>query len=202
MTNTLPPAHWAVDPLGRHEHRYWDGTRWTDHVSDRGAVAVDPIEGAVATTPQDAAAPSPVNRDGLLVPVVEAPPPPPPAAGTAFLPTTDLRLGKPSYWRSVDGPKAALVVLLVCSALTAIAQFATLINRISAIDDFQRSFTFAETASSASLTRCASAKVKLRWKSSIALMRLISVANCAIAVSALQTSTTTSAALGPSTERQ
>jgi len=43
MTNAFPPAHWAADPSGRHEHRYWDGTRWTDHVADQGRTSVDPI---------------------------------------------------------------------------------------------------------------------------------------------------------------
>jgi hypothetical protein len=38
-----PPATWAADPAGRHELRYWDGTRWTEHVSDRGATARDPL---------------------------------------------------------------------------------------------------------------------------------------------------------------
>ncbi len=31
-------ARWAGDPSGRHAFRYWDGSRWTDHVAD-GAVA-------------------------------------------------------------------------------------------------------------------------------------------------------------------
>ncbi len=37
-------AGWWPDPLGRHEMRYHDGGRWTEHVSDQGAVAVNPIE--------------------------------------------------------------------------------------------------------------------------------------------------------------
>ena len=32
---------WYPDPSGRHELRWWDGTTWGDHVSDRGAVTVD-----------------------------------------------------------------------------------------------------------------------------------------------------------------
>jgi hypothetical protein len=38
------PAAWHPDPLGRHEHRYWDGTRWTEHVADGGVSGHDPIE--------------------------------------------------------------------------------------------------------------------------------------------------------------
>lgn len=37
------PAAWSPDPLGRHELRYWDGTRWTEHVSNGGAQGIDPI---------------------------------------------------------------------------------------------------------------------------------------------------------------
>jgi Protein of unknown function (DUF2510) len=37
------PAGWFADPGGRHELRYWDGQRWTGHVSDRGTQGVDPL---------------------------------------------------------------------------------------------------------------------------------------------------------------
>ena len=39
------PADWYPDPTGRHEHRYYDGTAWTDHVSDGGVAGRDPVEG-------------------------------------------------------------------------------------------------------------------------------------------------------------
>jgi uncharacterized protein YxjI len=42
----VSPAAWHPDPYGRHELRYWDGTRWTEHVSSNGAQAVDPPVGA------------------------------------------------------------------------------------------------------------------------------------------------------------
>jgi uncharacterized protein YxjI len=53
---TTAPANWYPDPLGRHELRYFDGSNWTDHVSDRGVTGVDPVMGAapagsVAATP-------------------------------------------------------------------------------------------------------------------------------------------------------
>lgn len=44
------PASWQPDPTGRHDHRYWDGTRWTEHVADAGVAGVDPFEEA---TPGD-----------------------------------------------------------------------------------------------------------------------------------------------------
>jgi len=36
------PSRWAPDPTGRHELRYWNGTEWTDHVSDGGVPGSDP----------------------------------------------------------------------------------------------------------------------------------------------------------------
>jgi len=46
---------WQPDPSGRHEYRYWDGTEWTDDVSDAGATSVDPLPGL---TPPGGASPS------------------------------------------------------------------------------------------------------------------------------------------------
>jgi Protein of unknown function (DUF2510) len=33
------PAGWLADSSGRHQYRYWDGTRWTDHI----AAGLDPL---------------------------------------------------------------------------------------------------------------------------------------------------------------
>ncbi|HSH12010.1 MAG TPA: DUF2510 domain-containing protein, partial [Ilumatobacter sp.] len=30
-------ADWYPDPTHRHQLRYWDGAKWTDHISDQGA---------------------------------------------------------------------------------------------------------------------------------------------------------------------
>jgi hypothetical protein len=37
------PAGWFADPSRRHELRYWDEHRWTEHVADHGTQAVDPL---------------------------------------------------------------------------------------------------------------------------------------------------------------
>ncbi len=37
----VPPG-WHADPAGRFEHRWWDGTRWTEHVASGGVPGVDP----------------------------------------------------------------------------------------------------------------------------------------------------------------
>src|SRR5688572_7027719 len=41
MTEDL--TGWHPDPTGRHEHRYYDGTGWTDHVADGGNLSTDPV---------------------------------------------------------------------------------------------------------------------------------------------------------------
>src|SRR5690606_29323812 len=66
------PAGWFRDPLGRYEHRYWDGARWTEHVGSAGQQTIDaPVVVAPPTAvPQQttimpaaaAATVSPVNR--------------------------------------------------------------------------------------------------------------------------------------------
>ncbi len=37
------PAGWHPDPAGRHEMRYWNGSAWTDDVSDGGVSTKDPM---------------------------------------------------------------------------------------------------------------------------------------------------------------
>jgi len=34
---------WARDPTRRHDYRFWNGTRWTAEVSDRGMPSTDPV---------------------------------------------------------------------------------------------------------------------------------------------------------------
>jgi uncharacterized protein YxjI len=45
-----PEANWYPDPGGKHEHRYWDGTQWTDNVADHGRQSVDPLAGTHVPT--------------------------------------------------------------------------------------------------------------------------------------------------------
>jgi Scramblase/Protein of unknown function (DUF2510) len=49
---STPPAAWHPDPMGRAQLRYWDGSVWTDHVSNEGVVSSD----ALAPTPSPSAA--------------------------------------------------------------------------------------------------------------------------------------------------
>jgi hypothetical protein len=36
-------GQWAEDPYHRHQMRYWDGARWTEHVEDDGRASLDPV---------------------------------------------------------------------------------------------------------------------------------------------------------------
>jgi hypothetical protein len=42
---------WHPDPFGRHIFRYWDGARWTEHVSDHGDSAADPVPEGLSAPP-------------------------------------------------------------------------------------------------------------------------------------------------------
>lgn len=41
-SSAAAPAGWYADPSGRFELRYWDGGRWTEHVSRGGTQYTDP----------------------------------------------------------------------------------------------------------------------------------------------------------------
>ena len=46
MTPGPPPTSdqrgWHTDPFGRHRHRWWDGTRWTERVRSGDVMGIDP----------------------------------------------------------------------------------------------------------------------------------------------------------------
>jgi uncharacterized protein YxjI len=47
----MPDANWYPDPSGTHELRYWEGEKWTEHVSDHGRQGVDPPAGGPSHVP-------------------------------------------------------------------------------------------------------------------------------------------------------
>lgn len=58
-------GQWHPDPSGRFQFRFWDGTRWTEHVSTDGVVSADPLPPAphssvvpAAIAPAEGPAPS------------------------------------------------------------------------------------------------------------------------------------------------
>jgi hypothetical protein len=40
MSPSLPPQ-WMADPSNRHQHRWWNGSAWTNQVADGGLQALD-----------------------------------------------------------------------------------------------------------------------------------------------------------------
>lgn len=64
------PAAWHPDPLERHELRYWDGTIWTEHVSDAGVTAINPLDDYEAT---DEVAEGTAGTPAVTTPVPPAP---------------------------------------------------------------------------------------------------------------------------------
>ena len=66
----MAEASWLPDPGGTHELRYWDGTAWTEHVSDQGMTGVEPVSAPVPP-PAPAFAPPPPPA----APAAEAPAP-------------------------------------------------------------------------------------------------------------------------------
>lgn len=56
MTN---PAAWHPDPTGAHEYRWWDGTRWTEHVADAGQASIAPLAGGPGPDESTAASATP-----------------------------------------------------------------------------------------------------------------------------------------------
>jgi hypothetical protein len=44
--NVPAPPGWYPDPGRAHQHRYFDGRVWTDHVSDNGVATLDPLAAA------------------------------------------------------------------------------------------------------------------------------------------------------------
>ncbi len=50
-------GQWAPDPSGSHELRWFDGTRWTDHVTDAGVPSLDPVPAHVRADDHTESAP-------------------------------------------------------------------------------------------------------------------------------------------------
>ncbi|MGY1742191.1 MULTISPECIES: PH domain-containing protein [unclassified Blastococcus] len=72
-------ASWLPDPSGSHELRYWNGSAWTEHVSDQGTTGID------------------VPTRELPLPGEAAPPPPPPPgdANVQYYGANDAGFGSP-----------------------------------------------------------------------------------------------------------
>ena len=60
---------WESDPTTRHEYRWWDGEKWTEHVADNGMQFLDHLTGAENLEPPktrpDRAIEAAAEQDGL-----------------------------------------------------------------------------------------------------------------------------------------
>ncbi|HEY2815426.1 MAG TPA: DUF2510 domain-containing protein [Acidimicrobiales bacterium] len=71
MSDVTTPAGWQPDPFGRYTQRYWDGSTWTQHVTDvTGTQTTDPPAYDVAATGARKAPDVPIP--GLVVVIVGA----------------------------------------------------------------------------------------------------------------------------------
>lgn len=89
---------WLPDPTRADRLRYWDGTRWTEHVSESGAVQADPIVGTPPPPPPPLSAPpaaAPAAAGAVAASPASAPAtaPDPPATGGVYPPTILGRAG-------------------------------------------------------------------------------------------------------------
>ncbi len=74
MAGSGAPPAWYPDPGHRHEFRWWDGARWTEHVSNRQVIGRDPLPprppaatsvGGAAPAGPSGAAPAAASAPGL-----------------------------------------------------------------------------------------------------------------------------------------
>ena len=82
---------WYPDPAHRHQLRWWDGVSWTDHVSDAGVAAVDPLGDTLLPPPSPApsapSAPSTPSTPSTPSPAATSWAPPPAAGSTPIVVT-------------------------------------------------------------------------------------------------------------------
>ncbi|MBA2279773.1 MAG: DUF2510 domain-containing protein [Acidimicrobiia bacterium] len=70
MTTDGQPAGWFPDPQGRAALRWWDGTTWTDQVSDGTTSSIDPlVPGAPPPGPSASEGPARSGARGPVVPI-------------------------------------------------------------------------------------------------------------------------------------
>ena len=70
-TTTQPVPGWYRDPSRRHEHRWWDGTSWTQYVITLGLRSIDYGDDLAPETPDPAGAPDPTAVATTRVDVAE-----------------------------------------------------------------------------------------------------------------------------------
>ena len=86
---------WLPDPTRPGRLRYWDGARWTEHVSAGGVVESEPVAGDPPPPPDAGPAPvaAPIRPEAPEAPEAEAPSAPPAPTGGVYPPTVLGRAG-------------------------------------------------------------------------------------------------------------
>lgn len=134
------PAAWHPDPLGRHQYRYWDGTVWTEHVSNDGEVTSDPLADTPAAQggqqPVDevatsAAAAQPGSQAGAP-PGSQAGAAPGPQAGTSWGPQAGTTAA-PASGGGTDGLSLAALIIGLLSLLVAWIPFLGLLGVVGGV---------------------------------------------------------------------
>ena len=115
---SMSPAAWHPDPTGRHHLRYFDGNKWTDHVTTQtGVQTLDPVQ-PVASQPVVASAPSTLPP----LPVMTASQPPPITTASGAAPSGSLQVPKAAVVAGV-ATVAALIGSLSMSWVTGTGDF-------------------------------------------------------------------------------
>lgn len=130
-----PTPGWNPDPTGRHEYRYWDGSSWTDDVSDNGVTSVDPVSpaggpGADLTVPVDQT--RQVDPTQQYAPQPGQPRQPPPGGFGAPPPGYDPAYSSgqlPPAQPVRSGPSTGLIVGLAAVAAALIAGLVFFLSR-------------------------------------------------------------------------
>jgi hypothetical protein len=107
-------ADWYPDPAGRYRLRYWDGSRWTDHVATGDGQARDPLD-ATPLPPPAAVDPTPPP------PPVAAPPPAPFPPGPSTAPPAGPPPPPPGPSRRLLFAIGAAVVIVAGVIIAALA---------------------------------------------------------------------------------
>ena len=115
-----PPAGgWHADPAGRFEHRWWDGYRWTDEVSNVGIAQIDPaggLEPQAPVAPEQLPATSTAPATPTAAPTAAVPAGPPTSmldAASFAIDFTDGGMGGSGTWGVLDPAGAYLGRMII-----------------------------------------------------------------------------------------
>jgi hypothetical protein len=119
-----PHANWYADPTGRGEHRYWDGTAWSQWVATAGRSSLD-AEPPGSDLPPPPLVPPPMPGPNLSAPA--------PGSGA----TSAAAVG-PQGIRSLRGLTTALTWVVAVEVLALLAVVGAVVNRLVKLDALEQ----------------------------------------------------------------